>query len=90
MRWNEITIQNGDSLSVLAERYNTDVSTLQIANNLTGVSIRAGKLLLVPVNGALSAAIPESDSTSLAYRNTPWRFAMVDCEDDITSASPNW
>jgi membrane-bound lytic murein transglycosylase D len=71
MRWNEITIQNGDSLSVLAERYNTDVSTLQIANNLTGVSIRAGKLLLVPVNGALSAAIPESDSTSLAYEIRP-------------------
>ena len=43
MRWKEITIKTGDSLSVLAQRYNTDIATLKAANNLTGTSIRAGK-----------------------------------------------
>ena len=36
MRWKEITIKTGDSLSVLAQRYNTDIATLKAANNLTG------------------------------------------------------
>ena len=32
MHWNEIIVRNGDSLSVLAERYNTDIPTLKAAN----------------------------------------------------------
>ena len=50
LHWYEVIVRNGDSLSVLAERYNTDITTLKAANRLRGNTIRAGRPLLVPVN----------------------------------------
>ena len=46
--WREVEVRNGDTLSQIAHRHNTDVATLQTANKLTGTRIRAGKKLLIP------------------------------------------
>lgn len=67
MHWDEVIIQQGDSLSVLAERYNTDIATLRLANNLSGVSIRAGKTLLVPVNPTPMKSVLNNNGQSIAY-----------------------
>ena len=71
MRWEEITIQNGDTLSVLAQRYNTDIATLKTANNLTGTSIRAGRPLLIPINGAPSSTAELMTTGTIAYTIRP-------------------
>lgn len=71
MQWEEITIQNGDTLSVLAQRYNTDIATLKTANNLAGTSIRAGRPLLIPVNGAPSSTADKAKPGTVAYTIRP-------------------
>ena len=80
MHWDEVVIQHGDSLSVLAERYNTDIATLRLANNLSGVSIRAGKTLLVPVTPVPMKSVLNSNDQSIAYTIRPgdslWSIAQ--------------
>ncbi|AWI07979.1 LysM peptidoglycan-binding domain-containing protein [Ereboglobus luteus] len=41
-------VQAGDSLAVIARRYNTTVAQIQSLNKLTGTSIRIGQELVVP------------------------------------------
>jgi len=77
MHWNEIIVRNGDSLSVLAERYNTDIPTLKAANRLRGTTIRAGKPLLVPVN--------QSNQSVKAHRTTNYLPYTVQSGDSLWS-----
>ncbi len=46
--WKRHTIREGESLGVIANRYNTSVKTLKTTNNLRGNMIRAGHSLLIP------------------------------------------
>ncbi|UXI01879.1 LysM peptidoglycan-binding domain-containing protein [Photobacterium sp. TY1-4] len=52
-------VQNGDTLSVLAQKHQTTTKLIQRANNMTGTNIRVGRHLLIPVamadNGQLLA-----------------------------------
>ena len=48
MHWKEIIVREGDSLSVIAQRNNTNVAALRVANTLKSTMIRAGTILLVP------------------------------------------
>lgn len=48
VRWLRIKVKNGDTLSELAQRYRTDVTSLRQANNLSGSRIHAGQALLIP------------------------------------------
>jgi len=45
----EYVVRNGDSLSRIAVRHNTDVPTLQRLNQITGTAIYAGQTLLYPI-----------------------------------------
>jgi len=47
--WQRYTIVDGDVLAVIAQRFNTDVSTIKQINGLRGNMIRAGKSLMIPV-----------------------------------------
>lgn len=49
--WEEHKITYGDSLSTIAERYDTSVSSLRAANNLNGDIILAGQTLIIPAFG---------------------------------------
>ncbi|MED5510732.1 MAG: LysM peptidoglycan-binding domain-containing protein [Pseudomonadota bacterium] len=61
VKWARHKIQRGESLSVIARRYNTTVSVIKQANQLSNNQIRAGSHLLIPVaSGQLS-------STALAH-----------------------
>ncbi|SKA54136.1 LysM peptidoglycan-binding domain-containing protein [Enterovibrio nigricans] len=43
-------VKNGDSLGMIAQRYNTTVKVIQRANSINGTNIRAGQHLLIPVS----------------------------------------
>ena len=47
-----ITIQNGQTLSQIAEEYGVSVAAIQAANNLKGTNIIAGTELIIPFPGA--------------------------------------
>lgn len=49
MRWQRHKIKQGESLSVIARRYQTTVSVLKTANELRNSRIRAGRHLLIPI-----------------------------------------
>lgn len=46
--WHRYTIKSGDTLSDIADQFNTTIASLQSINDLQDNSIRAGKTLLVP------------------------------------------
>lgn len=46
--WQRHTIREGESLGLIATRYNTSIATLKSTNNLRGNLIRAGHSLLIP------------------------------------------
>ena len=54
LRWRSHQIKAGESLGVIARRYQTTVSTLKDANNLRSNVIVAGEELLVPIAAAQS------------------------------------
>ncbi len=48
LHWERYTVSNGDSLLLLAKRFNTGVTTIQQVNNLKGNIIRVGQNLMIP------------------------------------------
>jgi len=48
VNWQRYQVSRGDSLSVIARRYETTVSAIQQSNKLRGTGIRAGQTLLIP------------------------------------------
>ena len=51
--WAEYTIKSGDSLSVIAEKFDTSVSVIKNANQLSSNQLLAGKTLFVPQGSGL-------------------------------------
>jgi membrane-bound lytic murein transglycosylase D len=62
IQWLRIEVKSGDTLSQLAHRHRTDVSSLRRANQLRGNRITAGDSLLIPKS-------PAALSNSIASRN---------------------
>jgi membrane-bound lytic murein transglycosylase D len=62
--WARHRVQGGESLSVISRRYNTTVSVIKRANQLSSNQIRAGSHLLIPVSsGQLSnTALAEAEA----------------------------
>lgn len=50
IRWQRHKIKSGETLSRIADQYNTTVAAVRNANNLGGNTIRAGAYLTVPVS----------------------------------------
>lgn len=48
MHWQRYTIKAGDSLLLLAKRFNTSVSSIKSINQLQGNTIRVGQALMIP------------------------------------------
>lgn len=66
LHWKRYTVKNGDSLLLLAKRYNTGVSTIKEVNNLNSNIIRSGQALMIPV----ASATDEHYALSAKNRNT--------------------
>ena len=52
--WAEYTIKSGDSLSVIAEKFETPVSVIKQANQLSSNQLRAGKTLFIPKDSSMA------------------------------------
>lgn len=48
MKWDQVVVENGDTLSGLAARHHVPVSVLRSTNNLNGSMIRSGQKLRLP------------------------------------------
>ena len=48
MRWDQVVVQNGDTLSEISARHHVPVSVLRTSNNLNGDMIRVGQKLRLP------------------------------------------
>ncbi|MCF2860426.1 LysM peptidoglycan-binding domain-containing protein [Pseudoalteromonas sp. SMS1] len=50
LRWQYYTVNKGDSLSVIANKFDTNISAIRTLNKLNGNVIRVGQQLLVPLS----------------------------------------
>ena len=56
LRWQQYKVANGDSLSVIADKFSTSVSAIKSLNKLNTFTIRVGQQLLVPLSdGAIKS-----------------------------------
>ncbi|MEL0630005.1 LysM peptidoglycan-binding domain-containing protein [Psychromonas aquatilis] len=62
------TVRNGESLSILAQRYGVSIQKLKSMNNLSSNSLQIGQVLNIPANYRLSNATNTSQATSSAPR----------------------
>lgn len=63
-------ISRGETLSGIARRYRVSVQALKTTNNLRGNAIRAGKQLLIPINGK-QKQIVSANLTNGSNENSP-------------------
>ncbi len=64
------TVQRGDSLSRIANRFDTTVNALKAANNKSSDLIRVGETLVVPGGGTAAAATTTSPTTQSTATTT--------------------
>lgn len=79
------TVQPGDSLWALANRFDTSVSQIQALNNLNSTNIRSGQRLEIPGGQAVSASVSEMDwsrADSILPRNS--RAILTDVETGLS------
>ncbi len=85
MTWRRHTIRSGETLSTIAQKYNTNVSALKKLNNLRNSHrIRAGKALIVPIppsNVSTASAEP-------AYKNKRRNISAEALENYARSKAP--
>lgn len=64
----EITVQKGDTLTAIAQRYNTSVAALISANNLSTTDLQAGEALRIIPSEELAPAAGVSKASSLVLQ----------------------
>jgi len=63
VQWLRIKVANGDTLSEIARRYNTDTASVRKANQLTSSRIRAGQALYIPKSSKTLSDYPRARTT---------------------------
>lgn len=62
-------IKSGESLSVIADKYNVSIASIKSANGLKGTNIRAGKTLKIPTNQKEKLAFQRKEFIPLVTEN---------------------
>lgn len=63
VRWKRHKVSSGETLSEIAEEYDTTLTAIRTANDLRGSTIRAGGFLMIPVaSEPLSAYVKSADA----------------------------
>lgn len=62
-------IKNGESLSVIADKYNVTIASIKSANGLKGTNIRAGKTLKIPTNQKEKQVFERKEFIPLVSKN---------------------
>ena len=66
VRWKRHKVRNGETISEIAQKYHTTITSVRAANNLRGNTIRAGHYLLIPVATKPLATYSQSADARLA------------------------
>lgn len=66
--WQYYRIERGDSLGVIAQKFNTEVGLLREANSLKGSRIRAGDTLMIPKGRGWAASLALAEPGSRKAR----------------------
>ena len=66
--WHRHTIKSGESLSVIAQKYNSEKGLICEVNNLTSSQIVAGKTLMIPMASASNSEYLYSETQRLSKR----------------------
>lgn len=66
VRWKRHKVRNGETISEIAHKYHTTITSVRAANNLRGDTIRAGHYLMIPVATKPLAAYSQSADARLA------------------------
>ena len=79
VRWQRHKIENGETISEIAELYHTTLASIRSANGIRGNTIRAGQYLMIPVaSKALSAYSQSADARRERKQNTQRSGNRVD------------
>lgn len=85
------TVRSGESLSRIAARYGTSVTTLKRANRLANVDhIRVGMTLLVPRGGASAEAVAQSAPASSSRSTTTTSTHTVRSGDTLSTIAARY
>ena len=83
------TIQAGDTLMIIAQRYNVSLQDLIAANDLPNPSlIRAGQVVTIPGPGTVPASQPAGPSVP-STANTSGKYILIDISEQRTYAYEN-
>ena len=83
------SVQPGDTLMIIAQRYNINLQDLIAANSLANPSlIRAGQVLTIPGPGTLPASQPAGPSAP-SNSNTSGKHILIDISEQRTYAYEN-
>jgi membrane-bound lytic murein transglycosylase D len=77
LRYARIQIKTGDSLGLLAQKYNTSTDMIKKANHLTSNLIRAGKYLIIPTPVAPEKSLAKLSSHLIKSRSTPKNESLI-------------
>jgi len=78
IRWIRHQIRPGDTLSTIAVKYNTSISTIKKVNRIKGSYLRAGHSLTIPVASQSAASYRLSETQRIkSLQNTPRKGVKV-------------
>jgi len=78
IRWIRHQIRPGDTLSTIAVKYNTSISTIKKVNGIRGSYLRAGHSLTIPVASQSAASYRLSETQRIkSLQNTPRKGVKV-------------
>ncbi len=83
------TIQNGDTLSTIGQKFNITTDTIKWSNNITDEnSIKPGdKIVILPVSGVLYTATGDDDLVAVAARFQA-NIALIDSFNNLEGKAP--
>ncbi|SIS76731.1 LysM peptidoglycan-binding domain-containing protein [Neptunomonas antarctica] len=70
-QWAEYKIQPGDSLSEIAEMFDSSIATIKTANQLPSNRLRAGKTLIIPQDTTIAALSGKTPTNASTATSTP-------------------
>lgn len=89
VRWKRHKIQSGETLSEIAEDFDTTPKAIRTANNLRGNTIRAGSFLMIPAaSEPLSAYVKSADARRDKIQNKPRNGSRI--EHVVKSGESFW
>ncbi|WP_017445083.1 LysM peptidoglycan-binding domain-containing protein [Gayadomonas joobiniege] len=87
IKWFEYKVKAGDSLGLIAQKYNTSLHTLKTTNKIKGNLIRVGDRLLIPTGAAQTNQLAQSNEPSAEQAN---ELIQTEINYEVKSGDTLW